>query len=108
MALYQEEIPVDILNLIISFLQDKEKRNLRLASTIWFELVNYNKFCLYLTKPSEWKQIVDRLLTYKTPISLRLRKNIMTNPYDILDHLTRLTNITGITIAGRSGRDWCF
>lgn len=48
---------------------------------------------MYLTTKSEWKQIVDRLEKYNTPISLRLEKNVMKKISDIFEHLTRLTNL---------------
>lgn len=65
----QDNLPLEIKKIIESFADDKTKRQLRLASLKWFKIVDYRNFTLYLTKVSEWKQIVDRFLKYQAPIS---------------------------------------
>jgi hypothetical protein len=69
-----------------------------LANSKWFKIVNYRDFTLYLTKKSEWKQIVDRIEKYQ-PTSLKLKNNIVDEPTDILEHLTRLTSLEYFDIA---------
>jgi hypothetical protein len=88
-----DDVPIELKKEIISYLPDYAKRQIRLANSKWFNLVNYNNFTIYLTKKSEWKQIVDRFEKYNKPISLRLEKNIMRNVHDIFEQLTRLTNL---------------
>jgi hypothetical protein len=68
--------------------------------------VDYRDFTLYLTKKSEWKQIVDRFEHYNAPISLKLKKKFFTKDNDILEHLTRLTNLEHFEIASLSDGDF--
>jgi hypothetical protein len=103
-----EAFPTEIQQLIASFTCDATKRQLRLASTEWLQIINYSDFTVFLTKKSEWKQIVDRFEKYKPPISLKLQKNIMNNLVDIMEQLSRLTNLTSLTVDNfhSDGRGW--
>jgi hypothetical protein len=101
-----ENLPLEIKKIISAFTYDATKRQLRLASSTWFKLVDYRDFTLYLTKESEWKQIVDRFEHYNAPISLKLKKNLLKEANDIFEHLTRLTTLEHFEIASLSDGDY--
>lgn len=90
-------MPKEIKKLIFNCFDDKTKRTVRLTCTEWFNIIDYSNFAIYLTKKSEWCQIVGRLSRYNRPITLKLCKNIIKNLTDINEHLTRLTNISALS-----------
>jgi hypothetical protein len=93
-----DNLPTDIKRHIQSYLDDNSKRILRLASTSWFESVQYSHFNLrYHPQNSRIpRSFFERLTTYRHPISIHLTYNtLFTN--ELLDQLACTTNLVSLT-----------
>jgi hypothetical protein len=61
-------------------------------------VIDINEYICYSTNESQFNHIVETLEKYKKPISLQLRKNVLQDLPKIVDKITRVTNLTGLTI----------
>jgi hypothetical protein len=91
-----ESLPAEILSKIISFLDDRSCRFMRLANTDWFHKIQYNKYTLRSTKQEQVSQIFDRLSKYTFPIELRFvdpQCTLTPQHYDELGRVTQLRRL---------------
>jgi hypothetical protein len=86
-------IPQDVWPLIASFLDDKTRRQLRLANTKWFNIIKYNNFRLYFTRQEDIPAITERLSKYSWPIKITFVKSKFNDLLDVIDYLPKLTNL---------------
>lgn len=77
-------------------MDDKTRRTMRLASTQWFQRINYRNFTVYLTTADTLPQIVNRLLQYNSPIGLKFRKGKIRTLDSHMRHVSRLTNLVSL------------
>jgi hypothetical protein len=77
---------------------DNSRRNMRLANTRWFRLINYRDFIVYMADLNSLPQIVDRLLQYNDPIGLHFKKSKIKTMEGYISHVSRLTHLTTLHI----------
>jgi hypothetical protein len=88
-----EIIPQDVWSVIARFMDDKTRRQMRLASTKWFNIIKYDDFKLYFTKSDDVGAITDRLAKYSWPINLTFLKSKFKDALDLINNLPKLTNL---------------
>jgi hypothetical protein len=89
--------PREIHQQISSFLEDRAKRQMRLANTYWFKIINYTNFHIWIPRESMMDEMVKRLSTYTQPISLIFSKQGLLNDADLVP-ISRLTNLTSLQL----------
>lgn len=77
---------------------DKSRRNIRLASSRWFKLINYRDFNVYFTSDETLPQIVDRLLQYDGAVGLKIIKSKIKTLEGHMRHVSRLTHLTRLDL----------
>lgn len=95
--------PKEILLHIIYYMTDKSKRYLRLANTLWFELINYRDFTIYSADETTLPRIVSRLLKYDGTIGLAFKKSKIR---DHMAHVSRLTHLTSLDLPTLDSSIW--
>jgi hypothetical protein len=90
--------PNEILEHLISYMPDKSQRKMRLANTLWFQLINYRNFTIYLVDTATLPRIVDRLLQYDGSIGLKFIKPKIKKFDDYLSQVPRLTHLTSLEV----------
>eukprot|EP00029_Vermamoeba_vermiformis_P014352 TRINITY_DN9474_c0_g1_i1.p1 TRINITY_DN9474_c0_g1~~TRINITY_DN9474_c0_g1_i1.p1 ORF type:complete len:508 (-),score=37.11 TRINITY_DN9474_c0_g1_i1:150-1673(-) len=91
-------LPKEILDVIISFLDDGTKLVSRLASTQWFKQIRYSDYTLhYIRNDHQWEEIATRLSQYNMPISITFPYSPSENLTD-LGQLTKLTNLVSLSL----------
>jgi hypothetical protein len=91
------DLPTEIQKHISSFLDNKARRSMRLASIYWFNMVDYREFSIYFAQPSTVPEIVDRFAANTRPIALRFVKERRMDLSDLLKQVRHLTNLTGLS-----------
>jgi hypothetical protein len=89
--------PREIHQQILSFLEDRAKRQMRLANTYWFNIINYTNFHIWMPRESMMDEMVKRLSTYTQPIRLTLSKQGLLHDADLVP-ISRLTNLTSFQL----------
>jgi hypothetical protein len=92
-------VPQDLWTLIASF-RSKTQRQMRLANTKWFNTIKYNNFGLHFTHKEDIPAITERFSKYSWPITLNFIKPKLGSALDLIDHLTKLTNLAKIQSDG--------
>ncbi len=100
--LWQDHLPHEIIKLILSFLDDKNARIARLASTDWFRWINYSTFVFNFASSTLLPQIVARLSKYQYPIELTLQNLVNITDRDVLEHIPRLTQLKVFALSDHS------
>lgn len=103
-----ESLHVELLSIILSLLDDRSRRMMRLSNTLWFNRIRYNKFIVYLTRQEQVSSIIERLKKYMHPIELKFCKPRCTlTPlhYEELGQLTQLTSLD-LGDARNESRQW--
>jgi hypothetical protein len=91
-----DTIPQDIWPVIGSFMDERSRRQMRLASTKWFNIVKYNYFKIHGAKSEDIPAITEQLSKYSWPIKLSLINAKIHRALDLIDYLPKLTNLTRI------------
>lgn len=69
-------------------------------------MIDINEYICYSTNESQFNHIVETLEKYKKPISLQLKKNVLQDLPKIIDKITRVTDLTGLTIEAISSKKY--
>eukprot|EP00029_Vermamoeba_vermiformis_P012838 TRINITY_DN778_c1_g1_i1.p1 TRINITY_DN778_c1_g1~~TRINITY_DN778_c1_g1_i1.p1 ORF type:complete len:543 (+),score=67.87 TRINITY_DN778_c1_g1_i1:111-1739(+) len=91
-----EDLPSETKAIIGSFLDDRSRRVMRLASTQWFNRIRYNDFVLYFTTEKQVPQILTKLGRYASPLSITFRKpkcTLTKQNYEAFGQLTQLRKL---------------
>jgi hypothetical protein len=97
-ANYMENLPSEIKEIILEKLDDQTKRYTRLANKLWFDLIQYWNFQLFCLRDVDVDLACVTLSRYSWPIAITLRKPYLNAHTLILEHLTKLTNLTGLDL----------
>lgn len=91
-------LPHEVHQEIGSYLDNRSKRQMRLANTTWFKIINYTYFCIWIPRDAMMDALVDRLARYTQPISLRFKKQPNLDPEKFVK-ISQLTNLTTFQLA---------
>lgn len=95
-----ENLPFELLQQIASLMDDRSRRFMRLSSTKWFDIIKYNNFTCYFTRPQSLKQITERLISNSyahQEIGLTFLKTHQDcKEVQVVDSISILTNLTSL------------
>ena len=88
-----DTIPQDVWPKIASYVDLKGKRQLRLASITWFNIIKYGDFKIYFAEDKALPAISERLSKYSWPIKLTFEKHKLKSVRNIINNVKNITNM---------------
>lgn len=90
-------MPPELIELILSFIEEDQKTNLRLVNSVWFDIIKKSYFRIGCIFPKEIDEVVACFSRYTNLIGLRFDKTYKLSPKD-LEPIFSLTNLTSLEV----------
>jgi hypothetical protein len=97
------ELPFEIQQIIINFLDGRSRRTLRAVSPKWHKAIKYDNFSFFLTRSAALTSIA-KLSRYNYPLSLTFTK-MMVKPQSLISIISTLTNLVSLSFDGDLSTD---
>jgi hypothetical protein len=93
-----EQFPTELIKIVISFLDVDAKLVVRVINKRWFKLIDERDFVTFMVSKAQVEDVVETFSRCQKPIYLSFLKNKFRSLADISNHITKLTNLTGLEI----------